>query len=235
MAKPVLRWLFFAFVFAAGVAMLTWREASLQTPRYLRTIFLPAPQGSATLMITPEGKTMLIGGGKDFSVFEEMGQILPFFNRTIDLLVVPDARTVSLTTLTELSERCTVRRTLLPSPLPDTLTIHRDILDAHHVPVTDMEWNSTIDIGAGLTLAMINRGKSKPAIVTINAENVRLDLPGSSDDLTGDFSASILRGILRKDGLPETVVIRDPKQEAWLKNVTIRNLATEGRVTLSLE
>ncbi|MEK7218779.1 MAG: hypothetical protein AAB728_04925 [Patescibacteria group bacterium] len=222
------------FLAIAGIALLILRERSLQTSHPLQVSFLPVPQGSATLIATPAGKTVLIGGGKDLTAFREMGKLLPFFARTVDLLVLADHRHVSTETLDETARRYRIRRALLPSPLPETLSLHRTILEEHKVPITDVPWDKTVPLEDALTLTITNDGKSKPAQLTLASGRDRIDLPGLKDDIAADFPASLLRAIVWEDGQPQTVVVRDPKFEAWTEDIPLRNLATEGAVTVSL-
>lgn len=59
----------------------------------LRVTFLNVGQGDAVLIETPSYRRVLIDGGRDSSVLRELGAVVPFRERTIDLIVAthPDS------------------------------------------------------------------------------------------------------------------------------------------------
>ncbi len=67
------------------------REASV--PEKLQISFLDVGQGDAIFIQSPSGIQVLIDGGKDASVLEELHKVMPFFDRSIDVVVAthPDA------------------------------------------------------------------------------------------------------------------------------------------------
>jgi len=219
----------------AGILLLVLRERSLQADGLLRVSFLPVPQGSATLLTTARGKTVLIGGGKDLTALEEMGELLPFFARTVDLLVLADQRHVSTETLAEIAGRLTVRRALLPSPLPETLALHRTILEEYEIPITDVPWDEAVVLEEALTLTVTSNGKSKPSQLTVATASRSITIPGRADELPGETKSSLLRATVWEEDRLEEVIVRDPKFEAWTEDVPLRNLATEGTVSLVLD
>ncbi len=60
-----------------------------RTTRELTVSFLDVGNGSAVLVESPSGTVVLIGGGPDASVLRELGRTLPFWKRTIDMVMVP--------------------------------------------------------------------------------------------------------------------------------------------------
>ncbi len=59
----------------------------------LKVSFLDVGQGDSILIEAPNGKQMLIDGGRDSSVLNELGKTLGFFDRSIDIILAthPDA------------------------------------------------------------------------------------------------------------------------------------------------
>lgn len=59
----------------------------------LKVHFLDIGQGDAIFIETPEGVQVLIDGGPDGTVIRELAELMPFYDRTIDVLVAthPDA------------------------------------------------------------------------------------------------------------------------------------------------
>lgn len=100
------RWLLLAVLLvAAGLAM---REWSLHPDGRLHLRFLAVGQGDSALVLTPEGKSIVIDGGPDWSTLEELGNYLPFLHRRIDLLVLSHPNLDHLLSFPEILKRYSV-------------------------------------------------------------------------------------------------------------------------------
>lgn len=54
----------------------------------LKVYYFDVGQGDSIFIKTPEGKDILIDGGPDATVMERLGETLPYWDRTIDLMVL---------------------------------------------------------------------------------------------------------------------------------------------------
>lgn len=72
-----------------GMLVSSWQKM----PHNVDIFFLDVGQGDATLIQARDGTTVLIDGGPDLSVLEEVGRAMPWFDHTIEYLVLthPDA------------------------------------------------------------------------------------------------------------------------------------------------
>lgn len=77
-----------------------------------RLIFFDVGQGDSSLIVTPGGQTILIDGGPDKKVLRGLGSVLPFWRRTIDLLVITHAHDDHITGLIEVSRRYQIKSIL---------------------------------------------------------------------------------------------------------------------------
>ena len=83
------------FIALAVSSVYVVREASV--PNDLRVSFLDVGQGDAIFIQSPSGVQVLIDGGKDASILEELHKVMPLFDRSIDVIVAthPDADHIS--------------------------------------------------------------------------------------------------------------------------------------------
>lgn len=99
----------------------------LLAPSSFRVHVFDVGQGDSILLTSPSGKHVLVDGGPDLSLARHLAQVLPFFSRTIDLLILTHPNTDHLAALPHVIEHYNVRAILLP-PIPSTLPIYGEIL-----------------------------------------------------------------------------------------------------------
>ena len=71
----------------------------------LHVYFLSVGQGDAIFIKTPSGNQILVDGGPDNSVVQELGKVMPFWDRSIDVLVMTHSDADHLNGLPEVLER----------------------------------------------------------------------------------------------------------------------------------
>ena len=86
--------------------------AYFQKNDLLEVTFLNVGQGDSILIETPSGQVILIDGGPDTSVLAELGRALPFYERTIDLMVLTHGDADHVTGQIEVLHRYDVRNVL---------------------------------------------------------------------------------------------------------------------------
>ncbi len=73
----------------AVLAVVIWRFALTQPDGRLHVHFLDIGQGDGILITTPSGRQVLVDGGKSpQALFNELGQAMPFWDRSIDVLLL---------------------------------------------------------------------------------------------------------------------------------------------------
>ena len=104
---------FTAYVFLIAAALLLIHEWQLLPDGALHIAALNVGQGDALLIITPNHRKILIDGGPDMALLECLGDELPFFDRTIDLLILTHQDGDHITAFPTLLERYDIDRVLL--------------------------------------------------------------------------------------------------------------------------
>ena len=73
----------------AVLAVVVWRFALTQPDGRLHVDFLNIGQGDGILITTPSGRQVLVDGGKSpQALFNELGESMPFWDRSIDVLLL---------------------------------------------------------------------------------------------------------------------------------------------------
>lgn len=70
------------------VTSLVWYAASREDHRGVLTVtFLTVGQGDSAFVQTPSGRQILIDGGPDDSVLRQLGEAMPFYDHSIDMVI----------------------------------------------------------------------------------------------------------------------------------------------------
>jgi len=82
-------------------------------------MFLDVGQGDSIFIKTPQNHQILIDGGPDNAVVEELGGVMPFFNKSIDLVVLTHPHADHINGLVEVLERFEVENVLITGVADD--------------------------------------------------------------------------------------------------------------------
>jgi len=141
------------------VAILVWSVALTMPDDKLHVSFLDIGQGDAILVQLPNHQTILIDGGPDpQKVNLELGKKLPFWDRTIDLMVSTQPQADHITGLVEVLQRYKVKQVLEPEVLYNSL-IYREWLKLVEVKQIKHEIaraGQEIDLGTGIRIEVLN-------------------------------------------------------------------------------
>lgn len=95
------------------ILILLWVHFGRLPGQYLHVYFLDVGQGDAILITTPGQQQILIDGGPGVTVLEELGEVIPFFNQTFDLVVLTHPHADHVDGLVEIVKRYEVRKLLI--------------------------------------------------------------------------------------------------------------------------
>ncbi|MDP6561867.1 MAG: MBL fold metallo-hydrolase, partial [Candidatus Peribacteraceae bacterium] len=90
------------------ISLIFLREITLLPDGKLHLYVLDVGQGDSMLMVTPSGKQILIDGGPNLSTLSHLDRLLPFFDRTIEMIVLTHPDSDHITALPEVLKRYTI-------------------------------------------------------------------------------------------------------------------------------
>ncbi len=101
--------------------ILAWLAVyNLSQPQLLEVTFFDVGQGDAIFIETPSSHQILIDGGPDETVLEKLGNEMPFWDRTIDLVLLTHPESDHMVGLIKVLKRYDVENILWTGVLRDT-------------------------------------------------------------------------------------------------------------------
>jgi competence protein ComEC len=186
-----------SLVFLAG------REWNLRPDGRLHLRFFDVGQGDSALVTLPSGRTVLIDGGPDWSTLEELGEVLPFFRRHIDLLVLSHPNLDHLTSFPEILKRYRVGSILFAgtdNPLPRYHAMMA-LAKQEGVTLTTVHAGQSMDLGDGATLEILWPPARLPKGFSKDANNVSVTMKLVYEDhsalFTGDMEKPVEETLVR--------------------------------------
>jgi competence protein ComEC len=191
------------FVVLCVFAWSTYSSAS-QKDGLLHIYFLDVGQGDAIFIETPNGNQVLIDGGPDGSILSQLSQVMPFYDKDIDLLVASHPHSDHIAGLVDVLNRYEVKSFLEAEEGYDS-SIFRAMKEAiANEGLQEIEAISgkVIDLGSGVTLTVLYPFKSAQGISTKEAHEYMvvtlLKYNNFEMLLTGDMEDEVERQLIAK-------------------------------------
>ncbi|MEK7618914.1 MAG: ComEC/Rec2 family competence protein [Patescibacteria group bacterium] len=130
--------------------------ASAATERGLVVTFFDVGQGDGALIRTPQHQNIVIDGGPDGGIMGKLGASLPFYDRTIDLMILTHPHADHVVGLIELLDRYEVREILINGLEHDT-SEYRAFIEAvfeHRIPLAVAREGEAFQFGDDCILAI---------------------------------------------------------------------------------
>jgi len=174
------------------------------SPRHHSVIvrFFDIGQGDSAFVTGPSGQQILIDGGPDLRTLEHLGKSMPFFDRTIDILVLSHPHLDHVAAFPEILRRYKVGQVIISGaayengPYEEFLTL----VTEKKIPVIIPEQGRQIDLGDDLLMDLL---WPPPVYVgetvdEIHDSNVVFKLRYGNDSVlfTGDAEESVERQLL---------------------------------------
>jgi len=148
-----------------GLNIFAWQAVcDLNNSQYLEVTFFDIGQGDAVLIETGHSHQVLIDGGPDSVILEKLGREMPFWDRTIDLIILTHPEHDHIAGLLEVLKRYEVENILWTGMIRDTAEFR--------------EWEKLIkEEGAKIVIAK--------SLLRIDLNNSYIDILYPSESLEG--------------------------------------------------
>ena len=185
-----------SFVVSAFILFLFALYSNFHISRDVLTVaFLDVGQGDAIFIETPSGKQMLIDGGAGRAVLSELSGAMPFFDRSIDVVISTHPDKDHIGGLPDVFESYKVALVIDPN-VPDEKAVYaeyeKDITleEAKHVVARR---GQTLLFGDGVEVQILFPDRDMSGVKNANDASVvtRLVYGGTEVMLTGDAPESI--------------------------------------------
>lgn len=170
----------------------------------LRVSFLDVGQGDSIFIESPSGRQVLIDGGKNRAVIRKLSQVMPWYDRTIDVVIAthPDADHIG--GLVDVLARYRVGL-IIESSVQDPEGADAQSFEkaaaAEGAERMTAERGDVIDLGGGARIEILFPDRAVPSIETNTGSVVaRLVYGETSFLLTGDAPKAIEDYLVRLDG-----------------------------------
>lgn len=184
-------------------AALAIYAASKETRGELTVAFLDVGQGDAVFIEAPGGNQMLIDGGPNKSVLRELSKVMPFYDRSIDavLMTHPDADHIG--GLPDVMDRYEVGLLLESGVESDSAVYEETELKIERLKIKRLEVRRgmIVDLGQGTYLEILFPDRDPQGMETNAASIVARLVYGQSEFLlTGDSPQSIENYLVDAEG-----------------------------------
>lgn len=129
----------FIVLVLCSMALFLFERADVSASKDVLTVsFLDVGQGDSIFIETPSGRQMLIDGGMGLAVLQELGMLLPFSDRRIDLVLVTHPDLDHIGSLPDVFKRYEVGAFMEPGvqdPGPDYAALQEAVRDEGLTPI----------------------------------------------------------------------------------------------------
>ena len=186
------------------VTLLVWyATAAEDRDGKLTVAFLNVGQGDAIFIESPSGNQVVFDGGPDSSLLRELGKVMPFYDRSLDLLVVTNPDKDHFAGFLGALRAYRVGAVLEPGTVGASAeyVALAELINQKEVPHLLARRGQRIDIGGGAFIEILFPDRDVSGISTNNGSIVaKLVYGNTSVLLTGDTTEAVENYLTSLDG-----------------------------------
>jgi len=189
-----------------------WNASSAENK--LEIAFLDVGQGDASLIKTPFGQNILIDGGADYKVIEELEKELPWWDRTIDLMVLTHPHDDHVAGLIFVLERYDVKKILYTGVVHSAPAYLEwlKIIKAKNIPLIIIDRPQKIIFGDSCFLDIIYPRQSLLGKSVNNLNNssiiTELDCENKTILFMGDAEIEVEEELIKTENLNSVEILK---------------------------
>ena len=203
---------YFILVILFSGTIFVWSAIFIQAPdNILEVHFFDVGQGDSIFIEMPNKRQILIDGGPDKTVLEKLNQTMPFYDQTIDLIILTHPDADHLTGLIEVLEYYQVGHILTSGFQKDTATYQewQRLIKEREIPLTIAQAGQNIVLQDGIVLEILWPDQSLISLYSNPVNNVsvvgRLVYGDIEILLTGDIENKV-ESVLSKQEIQSDIL-----------------------------
>ena len=176
---------------------------SMEERGILTVAFLDVGQGDAIFIESPTGKQILLDGGPDGSVLSRIGALLPFYDRSIDMLIVSNPDKDHFAGFIDVLKNYQVGNIMEPGTIPNTeiYKIFKEFVREEGATSVLARRGMNIDLGGGVYLQILFPDRDVSGLSTNDGSIIAKLIYGDiSFLLPGDTTQNIEKYLVGLDG-----------------------------------
>ena len=182
----------------SSVAFLVYTAVFVQIPdNNLKVHFFDIGQGAAIFIEAPNKNQVLIDGGPDNIILEKLGQVMPFYDKTIDLIVLTHPDADHLNGLIDVLKRYEVKQIMETGILDNSANyqVWHNLIKEKNIPISYAFLGETVNLDDGITMDILSPSKNLAGSETSNSNSTSIVsrlIYGENEFLfTGDADNSV--------------------------------------------
>lgn len=197
------RRLLFLCGLAAAAALIWYAVLREERGGRLKVAFLDVGQGDAIYIEAPDGRQLLVDGGPPGAALRALSKVMPFYDRSIDVLVVSNPDADHIGGLIDVLGRYRVAALVEPGTKPDTETYRALLAAAAEKNVERFvgRRGMRIDLGGGAVFAVLFPDRDASRMATNDGSLVgKLSYGATSVLFDGDAPQAVENYLASLDG-----------------------------------
>lgn len=218
-------------------ALLIWLAVSTLPDGRLHVAFLDVGQGDAILVTLPDGRQVLIDGGPSATDLNwRLGQEMPFWDRTLEMVINTHPDADHLGGLVSLPERYTVEQVVV-TDVEAASQLYREweaeLTDADLTPSIGQA-GMQLALGQGITATILSPGSALIGLDEANNRSIVLHLQFGQISflLPGDIEADVERRLIQAGTPLKATVLKSPHHGSKTSSGTAFLKAVDPRIVV---